>query len=109
MRNSHNKAELFILLAKSVYSIEEGIVYATIQSNSISNKVIRSPINCTQEEADTRIFVHLKHSIERDFISRASIHANGTDIIVIAISLFHELNELGLEKLWVSFGRGRTK
>ena len=109
LRNSHNKAELFILLAKSVYSIEEGIVYATIQSNSISNKAIRSPIKCTQEEADTRIFVHLKHSIERDFISRASIHANDTDIIVIAISLFHELNELGLEELWVSFGRGRTK
>ena len=109
LRNSHNKTELFILLAKSIYSIEEAVVYATIQNSSISNKVIRSPIHCTQEEADTRMFVHLKHSIERDFVTTASIHANDTDIIVIAISHFHELSELGLQMIWVSFGRGRTK
>ena len=88
LRNNHNKTDLFMLLAKSIY-IEDAVVYATIQNSSISNKVIRSPIHCTQEEADTIIFAHLKHSIERDFITRASIHANVTDIIVIAISLFH--------------------
>ncbi|MCP3851669.1 MAG: hypothetical protein GY694_15720 [Gammaproteobacteria bacterium] len=103
LRNSHNKTELFIFLAKNIYSIIEGVDYTTIQNSSISNKVIRSPIQRTQEEADTRMFVHLKNLIERDFITTASIHANDTDIIIISISHFHELTE------WISFGRGKTK
>ena len=85
LRNSHNKTELFIFLAKNIYSIIGGVDYTTIQNSSISNKVIRSPIQRTQEEADTRMFVHLKNLIERDFITTASIHANDTDIIVIVI------------------------
>ena len=94
---------MFIFLAKNIYSIIGGVDYTTIQNSSISNKVIRSPIQRTQEEADTRMFVHLKHSIERDFITTTSIHANDTDIIIISISHFHELTE------WISFGRGKTK
>ena len=109
LRNDDNKMELFILLAKSIYTIDKGIVYCTIKDSSICNKVIRSPINCSHEEADTRVFVHLKHAIQKDCITTASIQSNDTDIIVIAISFFHEVLELGLKELWVSLGVGKTK
>ena len=107
LRNSSNKTDLFDLLAKSIYSIETGIVYATVANSSICNKILRTPIQCTHEEADTRLFAHLKHAIQNDLIASASIHANDTDIIVLAIAFFHELCEMGLNELWVSFGRGR--
>ena len=60
------------------------------------------------EQADTRLFVHLKHAIQNDLIASASIHANDTDIVVLAIAFFHELFDIGLNELWVSFGRGRA-
>ena len=75
-----NKSELFCLLAKS---IEDGIVYASYNETSICNKFARQQIPCTHEEADTRIFVHLKNAIERDCISSACIMCNDTDIVIL--------------------------
>ena len=38
------------------------------------------------------------------------INANYTDIIIIAISVMSSLMQLGLQKMWVSFGKGeKTK
>ena len=76
LRNDENKLELFILLAKNIYTVEKGFVYCTIKDSSICNKVIRSPIYCTHEEADTWIFVHLKHAVQKDCITTASIQSN---------------------------------
>ena len=59
------KLELFSLLADSIYQIENGIVYATKNSSSISNKIARAGIQCTHEEADTRVFVHLTNAIDK--------------------------------------------
>ena len=108
LRNSKNKTDLFEFLAKSIYYVEKGIAYATAANSSICNKIIRRPIECTHEEADTRLFVHLKHAIQTDSISSASIHANDSDIIILAIAFFHELCSIGLNELWVSFGKGRA-
>ena len=108
LRNSCNKADLFKLLAKSVNCVERGIAYASCAHGSVCNKIIRAPIECTHEEADTRIFVHLLHAIQNDSISSASIHANDSDIVILAIAFYHELNSFGLQELWVSYGKGRT-
>ena len=108
LRNSKNKTDLFEFLAKSIYGIETGIAYATVANSTICNNIIRKPIECTHEEADTRLFVHLKHAIQKDSISSASIHANDSDIIILAIAFFNELFDIGLYELWVSFGRGRA-
>ena len=70
MRNDNNKTELFCLLAKSIGTIETGIVYATFNETSICNKLARQQIFCTHEEADTRMFVHLKHAIEKDVLAQ---------------------------------------
>ena len=83
-------------------------VYATNKNNSVCNRIIRQFIHCQHEEADTKIFVHIKHAIENDHIASASIYANDTDIIILAIAFFHELCSLGLSELWVSFGRGKS-
>ena len=62
LRNNDNKTELYSLLAKIVYT-------------------------CSHEEADTRMFVHLKHALAKDIINTA----NDTDVVIIAISFFCEL------------------
>ena len=43
------------------------------QNNSVCNKVIRQSIHCQHEEADTKIFVHIKHAIENDHIAFANL------------------------------------
>ena len=64
-------------------------------------KIARAGIQCTHEEADTRVFVHLKNAIEVDLITSCCILSNDTDIVVLAIAFFEELHELGLV-LWNS-------
>ena len=36
-------------------------------------------------------------------------YAKDTDIFVLATAFFHQLSEIGLKELWVSFGKGRAK
>ena len=96
-------------MADNIYNIQDGIVYATKISSSICNKIVRDCIPCDQEEADTRIFTHLKHAIEVDMIKSACVLANDTDIVVLSIAFFEELKNLGLEQLWVSFGISKKK
>ena len=62
LRNSNNKTDLFELLAKSIYDVKTGIAYATIEITSICKKKSRTPVECTHEGADTRLFVHLKNA-----------------------------------------------
>ena len=93
----------------SIYNITSALVYATHKASSVSNKIARNAIVCTHEEADTRIFIHLNHAIQKDVIHTACIIANGTDVIIIAVSHFTQLKSLGLEQLWVSFGNGKRR
>ena len=97
------------MLAKSIYNITSGLVYATLNASSVCNKIVRNTIVCTHEEADTRIFIHLKHAIQKDVIRTACILANDTDVIILAVSHFAQLKLLGLEQLWVSFGTGKRR
>ena len=78
LRNSKNKSDLFEFLAKSVYCVEKGISYTTVANSSICNKIIRRPIQCTHEKAETRHFVHLKHAIQTDSISSLSFSVDNT-------------------------------
>ena len=88
LRNNDNKTELYSLLAKSVYNVHSGLVYASINTSSVCNKVVRSEITCSHEEADTRMFVHLKHALAKDLIKTACILADDTYVVIIAISFF---------------------
>eukprot|EP00794_Sanderia_malayensis_P013411 gene13411-14786_t len=108
LRVNENKAELFRLIAKIcaaedtlrntqvVFATDD---YVTTNGEAIDNQQI-SPNN--HEEADTRIFVHVKNL-------SSSGHQNvtiKTDVVVIATSLFPEI---GLVQLWIEFGTGKDK
>ena len=59
---------------------------------------------CDHEEADTRIFVHVKHAANEH--SRIMIKTIDTDVVCIAISCVKRIPEL--EDLWVEFESGKT-
>ena len=62
---------------------------------------------CSHEEADTRIFLHVSHAV-KEGIKTVMISANDTDVLVIAVSTFSQLQELGLQEMWLAFGQGRN-
>ena len=62
-------------------------------------------VPCTQEEADTRIFLHiLNPSVSGS--TRALVGNVGTDVAVIAVALFKRLS---LKELWLWFGTGNNQ
>ena len=62
-------------------------------------------VPCTQEEADTRVFLHLQ-DMSRQGIRSIKIRTVNTDVVVIAIALF---SKLSLKELWIEFGTGNNK
>ena len=105
LKDSSNKAELFHLIAEKITRnrTDHKMVLATQGENVIFTSTIEidrfSPRN--HEEADTRMFLHLK-----DFSAtghrKVSLKTVDKDV-VIAISLFHKLDQ---EELWIEFGTG---
>lgn len=51
--------------------------------------------------------MHLLHAVKSGF-SNTCIRTVDTDVVIIAISLFHELERFGLKKLTILFGAGKT-
>ena len=60
---------------------------------------------CSHEEADYRMLLHVSDMV-RNNITKIRIRTIDTDVLVIAIGLFHDI--LGLEELWVAFGKGNS-
>lgn len=111
LRDSANKTELFHFLADAVAkTTTSNVVIATkeetaVTSASYTSVSLEELAPCTHEEADTRIFLHAWHAVREGYKS-LMIDANDTDIVVIAISLMPCLTAIGLEKMWVVFGKG---
>jgi len=111
LRNSANKTELFHFLADAVAKMTtENVVIVTkeedaLTSASYTNMSLEELAPCTHEEADTRIFLHAWHATSEGFKS-LMIDANDTDVIVIAISQMPSLKSIGLEQMWIRFGKG---
>ena len=111
LRVNENKAELFRLIAR-ICTTEAAlcnteVVVANDDEVTVNNEAINkeqiSPSN--HEEADTRLFVHVK-SLSNLGHQRVTIKTVDTDVIVIAISLFRQL---GLMQLWIEFGTGKDR
>ena len=57
-----------------------------------NNKISASEIQpCFQEEADTRILLHVNH-VARNGLKRITISTVDTDIVVISLYIFFDLN-----------------
>ena len=76
-----------------------------VSSSDIHMKELLAP--CLHDEADTRVFVHLKHAVLLGF-KEASIRAVDTDIVVISLFHYEELESLGLDKLYIEYGTGKS-
>jgi len=68
-------------------------------------------LSCNHEEADTRLFVHVHvhHAIKHSAIKTVVVLSNDVDIVVIAVAVFADLQQDGLQKLWVAFGQSNKR
>ena len=107
LRIDANKDELFHFLSESMETYNTGgkvlistydeKVMTTVQDTIMD---IDSLQPCSHEEADTRIFLHVKHCAQQGH-KRISIQTVDTDVVVLAIGHFQSLN---IEELWIDFG-----
>ena len=111
LRDNTNKTELFTFLADKIVQLcRTNTVIVTRLDGVVHNDPINTEglMPCNHEEADTRIFVHVKHAVVEG-ITSVMIKANDTDVLVIAVSVFSSLRRLGLKKLWIEFGQGKNQ
>ena len=65
--------------------------------------------NCTHEEADTRVVVHILHAIQVEEAKTVLVRTVDTDVLVILVRKIHVLKEVQPElDLWLAFGMGRN-
>ena len=108
MRDSENKTELFLFLADRIATITSpNLLNVTKGDEALTNHDIslEGVAPCQHEEANTRIFVHVRHAAEQGCKS-VIIKACDTDVLVIAASVMPLLQNAGLQQLWVAFGQG---
>ena len=112
LRDPSNKTELFSFLtskvAKSNFPPNKA-VYVTSGESVISVGQTSSVMaDCNHEEADTRVVVHILHTLEHG-IKTIVVHTVDGNVIVILTGVFFELiaNNL-LADIWVAFGTGKN-
>ena len=109
MANGENKTELFCMMADALVTSpnNDKVIVSTRLETVISNKLINTSAlqPCNQEEADTRIFLHVKNISSQGY-SKVTVITVDTDVIVIALGLFYDLE---LSELWIEFGAGKDK
>ena len=106
LRHSDNKTELFSYLAQFIHANlrpERKIVIVTTGENALCwpprDTSLINP--CNHEEADTRIFVHVKDAQQGQRMNRAIIHTVDTDVVVLGVAAVVRLKDL---QLTIAFG-----
>ena len=106
LRSDENKNELFHYLAESVTAIQlpgvEVVITSSIDVLSPSPVEMEGLTACNHEEADRRIFIHVKHASAR-CLTKVSIRTVDTEVVVLAITYAKQLE---LQELWIAFGVG---
>ena len=103
-----NKTELFRFLSQQAIKIPmEGgkSVYATDGTNvlcSLADADLSNVVPCSHEEADTRLFLHASDGVRKGY-KKLSLRTVDTDIVILAISTYSEINP---DELWLAFGTG---
>ena len=111
-----NKTSLFKYLATKLTSVQSPTltIYATHEEQVLVNTEpmeghMNGPVHtlgpCSQPEADTRIFLHVKDAVESGH-NQVSIRSVDSDVVVIAVSLMEELAPL--EKLFIEYGTSKN-
>lgn len=107
LRVDENKTQLFHLLAEqvTVTEIEGKEVYSTFDDRVLcTSNTDKSHIEpCTQEEADTRLVLHLSDAANKGH-QNITVRTADTDVVVIIVSNLHLIP---VSKVWISFGVGK--
>jgi len=110
LRNNENKQELFRFLAQKCVDYEtEGdkTIYSMVDDQVVCSSrgsITSALAPCSHEEADSRIFVHVKDMAQQGY-TKVMIRNVDTDVVVIAVAKFLQI---GLKQLWVAFGTGNN-
>ena len=107
LRNDDNKAELFSFLSLETASIEtEKQVIITHHKDILCTQPRNTTglAPCTQEEADTRIFLHVLDAANHGY-GKVMIRTVDSDVLVLAIAA---VNEAHIDELWVAFATGKS-
>jgi len=106
LRVNENKTECFSFLAERIASLHPSKLFCVIQGENVlsNNNIDRSGLcSCNHVEADTRIFIHVKHAAIHG-LKTSLVISTDTDVVVLAISRFEKL---GIDKLWIAFSIGK--
>ena len=110
LRVNENKVELFHFLSEQAAAslqIESKEIYTTIEEKVLhcgSSRQDLSPLEpCIHEEADTRIMLHVRDTAVCGN-QKVMIRTIDTDVVVLAISIFHDVP---ITELWLAFGTGK--
>ena len=110
LKDSGTKNEIFSYLSEEMkkHTLNKTYLLLTTKNGYVLSS--RSDVNvdalqpCTHTEADTLIFLHLKDATENGH-KIIKVRTVDTDVVILAISVFHQIPEL--EQLWVGFGSGK--
>lgn len=93
LRGSQNKIELFKLLSEQVRGMhipESKAVYVTYRKNVVNVGKGPGMTECTHEEADIRIIVHLLHAVNAGMMS-ILIKTGDTDVVVVLCGQYRKI------------------
>ncbi|XP_050307495.1 uncharacterized protein LOC126744179 [Anthonomus grandis grandis] len=108
-----NKLELFRFLTRNLITLLKQFQIVT----NVDYKIVTLPGSTSElqgldisqmEEADGRILLHVKDMVVNG-IESVLIRCSDTDVVVVGVSHFHELQDHGLKKLWILFGNALKK
>jgi len=109
LRNDENKSELFCFLSLQIAKLKtdtERQIIATYHKDVLCTQPRDTTglAPCTQEEADTRIFLHVSDAAKHGY-RKVMIHTVDSDVLVLAIAA---IQQLSIDELWVGFASGKS-
>ena len=109
LKDSQNKDELFQFISLELQRLTVNSQYHLLTTKAdivLSNKPtdLSDLSPCQQQEADTRMLLHLRHAADQGHTT-AYLRTVDSDVVVLATHFFHDL---GLSELWIGFGSGKT-
>ena len=113
LRLDQNKTEIFCYL--SITIIQHGdrghvimiCAYDDTCINSSNDLDLSNLTPCNHEEADTRVFLHVKDMTQQGY-TKMVIRKVDTNVLVLAVSVYEQLQE-EMEELLVDFGAGKNR
>lgn len=101
---SDNRTELFLFLAKELQAIDiEGKEVYTTYGEVVPSSQPTEMIECSHEEADTRLVLHAYHASQFGY-RKILIRTVDTDVVVLAVS---RVQDLSVDEIWIAFGTGK--